>query len=187
MSKTRIAVTDKRLLMIKHLYGEEVCPEKLNELLEDPECQVAFEKFIRVKTQLENPALRRRKTVPDDVVNRVFASAARPRLRRVWSMPVRRPKRLTIVGGAVAAAACVLFLWFISVPQNDVPEAEPPATSEELQWDDTQDRIEMQQALSVVRQRTSPELWDESAVMKLDSLRLDSGPSGVETASAVPQ
>ena len=187
MSKKRTTDTDKRLLLIKHLYGEDVSSEKLKELLEDPENQAAYEEFNRVKTQLENPALRRRVAAPDDVVDRVFASAARPRPRRIWSRPVRRPQRLTLVGGTLAAAACVLFLWFLSVPQNDVPEAEPPSASEELQWDDTQDRIEMQQALSVVRQRTSPDLWDESAVMKLDSLRLDSGPTGVETASTTPQ
>ncbi len=187
MSKKRTTDIDQRLLLIKHLYGEDVSTEKLQELLEDPENQAEYEEFNRVKTQLENPALRRRVTAPDDVVDRVIASAARPGPRRYWSRPVRRPKRLTLVGGTLAAAACVLFLWFLSVPQNEVPEAEPPSASEELQWDDTQDRIEMQQALSVVRQRTSPDLWDESAVMKLDSLQLNTSPSGVGTASTIPQ
>lgn len=187
MSKKRTTDIDQRLLLIKHLYGEDVSMEKLQELLEVPENRAEYEEFSRVKTQLENPALRRHVTAPEDVVDRVFASAAQPGSRRFWSGPVHRPKRLTLVGGVFAAAACVLFLLFLPGPQNEIPEAEPPSASEELQWDDTQDRIEMQQALSVVRQRTSPDLWDESAVMKLDSLQLDTSPSGVGTASTIPQ
>ncbi len=187
MSKKRTADIDQRSLLIKHLYGEDVSTEKLKELLENPENRAEYEEFKRVKTQLENPALRRRVTAPEDVVDRVFASATRPGPRRFGSGSVRRPKRLVLVGGAFAAAACVLFLLFLSGPQNEIPEVEPPSASEELQWDDTQDRIEMQQALSVVRQRTSPDLWDESAVMKLDSLQLDTSPSGVGTASTTPQ
>ena len=60
---------------------------------------------------------------------------------------------------------------------------------EPVNWDDTQERIEMQQTLNVVRQRTRPDLWDESAVMRLDSLagNLNSSPSGVESASTLPQ
>ena len=187
MSKKRTTDIDQRSLLIKHLYGEDVNTEKLQELLKDPENRAEYEEFKRVKAQLENPALRRRVTAPEDVVDRVFASAVRPGPRRFGRGAIRRPKRLVLVGGAFAAAACVLFLLFLSGPQNEIPEVEPPSASEELQWDDTQDRIEMQQALSVVRQRTSPDLWDDSAVMKLDSLQLDTSPSGVGTVSTTPQ
>ncbi len=174
---------DPRLLLIKHLYGEEVSKEKLNELLEDPENRSEYEEHTRVKKQLENPALRKNVSAPSEVVERVFSLTSRP--RHDWSRPVRRPLRLAFVSGALATAASVLLLFFFPSTPSEIPEAE--VASEQLQWDDTQDRIEIQHALSVVRQRTSPDLWDESAVMNLDSLPFNSSPSGVETASSTPQ
>ncbi len=189
MPKKKTTDIDKKLCLIQHLYGEDDRTGNLYELLENSEDRAEYEAFSRVKAQLENPALRMRVTAPDEVVDRLFVSAARPKPRQFWIRSIRRPRRLVLAGGVCAAAACAFFLLFLPGQNSDPPAVEPSSAVEELQWDDTQERIEMQHALSVVRQRTSPDLWDESAVMKLDSLEgvLDTSPPGVGTVSTTPQ
>lgn len=177
---------EQELLLIRHLYGEDVDRENLHEILEDPEIQLEYEKLLQVKSQLGNSVLRRHVTTPAGVVDHVFVAAAQAGSRRFWSGPVRRSGRLILLSSVGAVAACVLFLLFL--PGTDPsPVPEPVSATEELEWDDTQERIEMQRALSVVRQRTSPELWDESDVVNLDSLQqvFDKSPSGLSAASTV--
>ncbi len=190
MPKKRITKIDEKLLLVQHLYGEKDSSTKLDEILEDPENQEEFKNLQHVKQQMENTSLRRLIAVPDDVLNRIFV-AARPRSPRFWSGAVRRPRRLILLGGVGAMTACLIFIFLIPNQQVESPnpEASQTSSSVELQWDDTRDRIVMQQALSVVRQRTSPDLWDESEVMKLDSLQDISNATqpGVEVVSAPSQ
>ena len=181
---------EQQLLLLQHLYGEEVSENEVRRILEDPENQSEYEALKGVKQKLENPALRKSVSVPEDVVRQVFA-AARSRSSYTWHEPVRRPRRSVILSGIGAFVTCVVALLVLFLPQGEDPPSEINQIPDtvELQWDDTQERIEMQQALSIVRQRTSPDLWDESQVMKLDSLQniLNTGRLGVETVSTSPQ
>ena len=182
---------DKKLLLIQHLYGEREDAEELKELLKDPACRAEYGVLRAVKRKLENRALRRPVTAPEDAVDQIVASA-RPKLTPIWSLPTSRLKRFAVLGGAGAIAACLLVVFLFSEAPTEygaVVSDEAPDPVELMNWDDTQERIEMQQTLNVVRQRTRPDLWDESAVMRLDSLagNLNSSPSGVESASTLPQ
>ena len=182
---------DKKLLLIQHLYGEREDAEELKELLKDPACRAEYGVLRDVKRKLENRALRRPVTAPEDAVDHIIASA-RPKLTPIWKLPTSRSKRISVLGGVGAVAACLLVVFLLLGRQSQESavisdEVQDPA--ELVNWDDTQERIEMQQTLNVVRQRTRPDLWDESAVMRLDSLagNLNSSPSGVESASTLPQ
>ncbi len=171
MPKKRTTEIDEKLLLIQHLYGEGDSSEILDEILEDPKNQEKFKRLLHVKQQMESPSLRRSIAVPEQTLSQIFI-AARSKSPRLWSGMVRRPRPLILIGGVGAVTACLLFIFLLPTEQPESPILEDPQTSSsvELQWDDTRDRVVMQQALSVVRQRTSPDLWDESEVMKLDSL-----------------
>ena len=182
---------DKKLLLIQHLYGDREDAEELKELLKDPAWRAEYQALRDVKRKLENRALRRPVTAPESAVDKIIASA-RPKLTPIWKLPTSRSKRFAVLGGVGAVAACLLVVFLLPGRQTQEPavisdEVQDPA--ELVNWDDTQERIEMQQTLNVVRQRTRPDLWDESAVMRLDSLagNLNSSPSGVESASTLPQ
>lgn len=182
---------DKELLLIQHLYGEKEDAEELNELLKDPALRAEYRALRDVKRKLENRALRRPVTAPEDAVDQIIASV-RPKLTPIWKLPTSRSKRFAALGGVAAVAACLLVVFLLPERQTQEPAVisdEAPNPAEVMKWDDTQERIEMQQTLNVVRQRTRPDLWDESAVIRLDSLagNLDSSPSGVESASTLPQ
>ena len=182
---------DKKLLLIQHLYGEREDAEELKELLKDPACRAEYQALRDVKRKLENRALRRPVTAPESAVDKIIASA-RPKLTPIWKLPTGRSKRFAVLGGVGAVAACLLVVFLIPGRQTQEPAViseESLSPEEMVKWDDTQERIEMQQTLNVVRQRTRPDLWDESAVMRLDSLagNLNSSPSGVESASTLPQ
>ena len=182
---------DEKLLLIQHLYGEKEDAEELSELLKDPANRAEYEALREVKRKLKNRALRRSVTAPEDAVDQIIASA-RPKLTPIWKLPTGRSRRIVVLGGVGAAAACLLFVFLLSGRQAQEPAVtsdEIPNPVELIKWDDTQERIEMQQTLNVVRQRTRPDLWDESAVIRLDSLagNLDTSPSGVESASTLPQ
>ncbi len=182
---------DKKLLLIQHLYGEREDAEELKELLKDPACRAEYEVLRAVKRKLENRALRRPVSAPEDAIDKIIAST-RPKLTPIWKLPARRSKRFAVLGGAAAVAACLLVVFLLPGRQTQEPAVisdEVPNPVELVNWDDTQKRIEMQQTLNVVRQRTRPDLWDESAVMRLDSIagNLNSSPSGVESASTLPQ
>ena len=182
---------DKELLLIQHLYGEREDVEELNELLKDPACRAEYQALRDVKRKLENRALRRPVTAPEDAVDQIVASA-RPKLTPIWKLPTSRSKRFAVLGGVGAVAACLLVVLLLPGQQTQEPAVvsdEVPNPVELVNWDDTQERIEMQQTLNVVRQRTRADLWDESAVIRLDSLvgNLNSSPSGVESASTLPR
>lgn len=182
---------DKELLLIQHLYGEKEDAEELNELLKDPALRAEYGALRDVKRKLENRALRRPVTAPQDAVDQIIASV-RPKLTPIWKLPSSRSKQFAVLGGMAVVAACLLVVFLLPGRQTQEPAVisdEAPNPAEVVKWDDTQERIEMQQTLNVVRQRTRPDLWDESAVIRLDSLagNLDSSPSGVESASTLPQ
>ncbi len=182
---------DKELLLIQHLYGEKEDAEELKELLKDPALRAEYEALRDVKRKLENRALRRPVTAPEDAVDQIIAST-RPKLTLIWKLPSSRSKQFAVLGGVAAVAACLLVVFLLPGRQTQEPAVisdEAPNPAELVKWDDTQERIEMQQTLNVVRERTRPDLWDESAVIRLDSLagNLDSSPSGVESASTLPQ
>lgn len=182
---------DKKLLLIQHLYGEREDAEELKELLRDPVWRAEYQALRDVKRKLENRALRRPVTAPEDAVDQIVVSA-RPKLTPIWKLPTSRSKRFAVLGGVGAVAACLLVVFLLPGRQTQEPaviSGEAPNPAELVKWDDTQERIEMQQSLNVVRQRTRPDLWDESAVIRLDSLagNLDSSPSGVESASTLPR
>ena len=182
---------DKELLLIQHLYGDREDAKELNELLRDPALRAEYEALRDVKRKLENRALRKPVIAPGDAVDQIIVST-RPKLTPIWKLPISRSKRFAVLGGVGAVAACLLVVFLLPGRQAQEPavildEASNPV--ELVNWDDTQERIEMQQTLNVVRERTRPDLWDESAVIRLDSLagNLDSSPSGVESASTLPQ
>jgi len=181
---------DSKLLLLQYLYHEKINPEGLYELLKDPMMLKEYEALKLVKNQLGSSCSHREASPPDDVVDHILTKArqkgAYHRGRSFISAT-----RLSVIGSIGVAVACALiFFW---IPNEDSDESPPEQTQAienlELQWDDTQDRIEIQQALRVVRQRTSPELWDESDVMKLDSLSdlSNTTPLGVEVTSSTSQ
>ncbi|MCY4158803.1 MAG: hypothetical protein OXE92_06590 [Bacteroidetes bacterium] len=190
MPKKNKIHTDEKLLLIQHIYGEQVNENELGEILLVPENRKEYEILKNVKEKLESSSLRKHTSVSEEVIKQIFL-AARPQSPRYWSGMTRRPRRLVLLTGMGAVTACVLFILFSNRPQSETPRPEINQISDtiELQWDDTQDRIEMQQALSIVRQRINPDLWDESEVMKLDSLPdvLTNTRRGFETASNTPQ
>ena len=182
--------SDSKLLLLKYLYHEEVNPEGLYELLRDPVMLQEYEALKHVKNQLDSSYPQRNASPPDDVSDHILTKARQKGAyhRRTSFFPT---KRLSVIGGIGAAVACALIFFWISQTENDQGSPEQTQTIEnlELQWDDTQDRIEIQQALRIVRQRTNPDLWDESDVMKLDSLSDLSSTTlpGVEVTSSTSQ
>ena len=165
---------DKRLQLLEHLYGEASDPEALKALLADPELREEFGHLEEVRDILASGMGRQLPHAPEAAVDRVM-EAALPRPRRVYMGRQLRPRRIMIMAGALSAAAAIVALLILgSQPRDEVPEVAvmPQQTDPDtvLKWDDTDDFIQMRQTLSVVRQRTSPQLWDESAVMSLDSI-----------------
>lgn len=172
MSKKSKTDRDTGLLLVRHLYDDEEFSEASSEkLLQDPDYRHEYEVLSGVTQQLQSSSSQRQVSAPKDAVRRIL-SAARVRRSRFPSRPIR----LVVLGGIGAAAACILLAVLLSPPQQDKLE---------LQWDDTLDRIQMQQTLTVMRQRTSPDLWDESEVMTLDSLAKTTRP-GIEVISTNP-
>ena len=165
-------------LLIRHLYGEQVSETSLQELLQDPECRHQYEALNGVTQELQNSSSARRMPAPEDTVSRVFA-AARSRRSRFAGRPVR----LVVLGGVGAVAASILLVLLFPATQQ---ETEPTTHTLELQWDDTPSRIQTQQTLNVMQLRTAPDLWDESAVMTLDSLAKTTLP-GVEIVGTNPR
>ncbi|MDE2955596.1 MAG: hypothetical protein OXU68_01100 [Bacteroidota bacterium] len=165
---------DKRLQLLEHLYGEVSDPQALKALLADPELREEFGHLEEVRDVLASGMGRTLPHAPKAAVDRVM-QAALPRPRRVYMGRRLRPRRIVILAGALSAAAAIVALLILgSQPRDEVPEvaevehqADPDTV---LKWDDTDDFIQVRQTLSVVRQRTSPQLWDESAVMSLDSI-----------------
>ena len=167
--------------MLQHLYREVSDPDELKELLEDPELRKEFGELEEVHHYLESGMGRTRPHAPEDSVERVMnAATARPRPDGIKVFR-RRPRRIWILGGSLSAAAAVLaiLIWadrpepLPSEPAEFIGQRDEAASDTVLTWDDTDDFIEIRQSLSVVRQRTSPQLWDESAVMTLDSIPSD--------------
>lgn len=181
---------DPRFLILQKLYAEDVSAEELRELLKSPEHRKEYEKFLKIKQQLETPSLRQNASVPDHVLERIFA-AARPVKSRFWVVAARRPSRRAVLGGisVITASAATILLLMLTQEKPADPNPQPTSEAVELQWEDTRDRIVMQQTVNVVRQRTSVNLWDESAVMNLDSLMGLSNTSlpGVEAVSVSTQ
>ncbi|MCY4172396.1 MAG: hypothetical protein OXE59_08310 [Bacteroidetes bacterium] len=176
--------TERKRLLLKYLYREEVDTEQLYELLNDSGNLEEFETMKAVKKQLENPAQRQNVSVSEDVVNRVLLVAKQKSKR------AQRTPRLAIFGSIGTVAVCALFVLLQTIQNDEEPIQDSNQTSSqvEIQWDDTQERIEMQQALNIVRQRTNPDLWDESDVIRLDSLyQPTSSLPGVQTARSTPQ
>jgi len=176
---------DSKLLLLKHLYREEVDPQKMYELLSDSENLEEFEALKGVKSQLENHAPRHEVSAPKEIVDRVLL-IAKQKSRRVQ----RAPKLAWIGSVSTVAVIAFIVLWQTSTKDEQVDLDFSGAPSQvELQWDDTQERIEMQQALNIVRQRTNPDLWDESEVIRLDSFsnQPSSTLPGVQTTSSTSQ
>jgi len=171
MSQKSKIDSDSKLLLLKYLYHEDINPVGLYELLKDPMTLEEYEALKVAKNQLDSSCSHRMISPPDDVVAHIFTKAHRKSIqdhrKSVFSV-----RRLSVIGGIGAALACALIFVWIPRQEGDStsPEQHQTIENSDLQWDDTRDRIEIQQALRIVRQRTSPDLWDESDVMKLDSL-----------------
>lgn len=62
---------------------------------------------------------------------------------------------------------------------EDTVQAEPDAAAKDTEptWDESEHLVDVYGRLAIVRARSSGVLWDESAVMSLDSLPTD--PTGV--------
>ncbi len=190
MSKKNNSEPNRKLLLIEYLYREQVDSQELYELLSDPENLEEFEVLKRVKHQLENRALRREVLAPEEVIDRVLL-IAKQKSRRTKRRSILSVPRLALIGSMTTVAVIALVMLLPTTQKdNDLPTDATQVSSQlELQWDDTQERIEMQQALNIVRQRTSPDLWDESEVIRLDSLSddLTSTRTGVQTTRSTPQ
>lgn len=187
---------DKKLRLVQHLFGESANPEELEELLQDSDLMNEYAELCDVQRLLDSGAARGRPKAPEAAINRIVAAAG-PKIRPFGHRPVRRVRRVAMWGGISAAAAALLLIliWPQSVSESPsesgVVEIRPPMplTDSELSWDDTQDYIELRQSLRVVRERTSPQLWDESAVMNLDSIPASASDllQGLGVVSASPR
>lgn len=189
---------DNRFQLLKHLYGEKLDPEALKALLADPELQKEFSHLEEVRHVLASGKGRQQPHAPEAAVTRILdATAPRPSRIYVGRMRRPRPRRIMMLAGGLTAAAAIVALFVLgSQPRDDEPElsdtgqqtiSEAPDTT--LTWDDTDDFIQLRQTLSVVRQRTSPQLWDESAVMTLDSIPDNPAGTlpGLQTVSTGPR
>ena len=167
------------LQLLKHLYREESDPEALQALLEDPELQQEFGQLEEMRDVLASGMGRAQPRAPEPAVNRII-EAATTEPGPIYMGPIRRSRRrrIMLLTSVITGAAAVVALLILTFqPRNEIPEAESLTEQQEqtapdttLTWDDTDDFIQIRQSFSVVRQRTSPQLWDESAVMTLDSI-----------------
>lgn len=189
---------NKKLQLLKHLYREESDPEVLKVLLEDPELRKEFSDLEEMRDVLASGMGRAQPRAPEPAVNLIIEAAA-TEPGPIYMGPFRRSRRrrIMLLTSVITGAAAVVALLILTFqPRNEVQEAESLTVEQEqttpdttLKWDDSDDFIQIRQSLSVVRQRTSPVLWDESAVMTLDSIPNNPGSSlpGIHTVSTRPR
>ena len=187
---------ERKLRIMQHLYGEAANPEELEQWLEDARLRKDYAELREVHRLLASGTARAGpQRPPSNAVDRIMEAAASKRGRRNGS--ARRVRHAAVWGGVSVAAVSLLLLLIWPDADRDtasesaVTETEglTPAAKPELTWDDTQEFMEVHQRLNVVRQRMSPLLWDESAVMTLDSIPDTPGTllSGFGVVSTGPQ
>ena len=167
---------EARLRLLEHLYGEVQDSGELAELLVDPVLREEYRSMENVRHLLDSGMGREHPGPPAEALDRIMRSVVR-RPRRIYFGPVRRRRRVVAMAGAMATVTMVLTILIWTglsdkeplVLDSVVNQSESVGLDPPLTWDDTDDFIKMRQTLSVVRQRTSPRLWDESAVMSLES------------------
>lgn len=166
---------DKRLQLLRHLYGELEDERELRSLLEDEEAVAEYVALSESKRALD---LWRRPSRPDPaVVDRLVAAASRRRLRVVW--------RRTAYA-AIAAAAVIAGIVALSATREEVPQ-DPLAGSdaqEELSWDEAGSLVDIHSRISALNARSSTQLWDAADVMSLDSLPATGTLNGISTANS---
>ena len=113
---------------------------------------------------------------PDPTVIDAVVAAAR------WPTRLRLVRRRPVYWLSAAASAAILIavgVFWPGEPEESAPvavedtvEAEPVAAGEEAEpaWDEAEDLVDVHRRLAIVKARSSEILWDESAVMSLDSL-----------------
>ena len=191
---------DRRLRIVQHLFGELQDPADLEQLLQDGDVRAEYAALLCAKRALDARRDRNHQALRPDpaTLDRLMAAAGR---RRRVLLPARLPiRRVRRIGAATAAlAACALFLLFQfgvigTSPESSAPDVAAsqaaPASVEEgassaYTWDETEQLLGVHRRLSMVRARSSVLLWDESAVMSLDSLPTtpSQGLGGLEAAS----
>ena len=186
---------EPRLRLIQHLYGEADAAGELRTLLRDPELRAEYESFQRIKQDLDSGIGRTRVEAPPLQIDVTRPHSRYARFAK-QAGPVRRVRGPIVWASAVATAALIAFLVWPDTSTEDeqatdgsIPlqyeeviagESPPPPAAADLAWDDTRERVHLWQSMDVIRERTSPELWDQSAVMSLDSLLLQaSSPVGL--------
>ncbi len=170
---------DDRYFLLRDLYEGSPDPERISALLEDDELRAEYEEFCTAKHALDACDKRR----PDPaVIDAVVAAARMPtRLRLVRRRPV-----YWLSAAASVAVLVVVGVFRAGEPEEpamvvleDTVQAEPEAAAKEAEpaWDESEHLVDVYGRLAIVRARSSEVLWDESAVMSLDSLPAD--PTGV--------
>ena len=170
---------NKRILLLKHLYQEELDAETLKALLADPELAEEFAHLEEMRHVLASGMGRVLPKAPEEAVLRIMQAAELPPRRPVTGQ-MRLPKRRIVwLAGAFSAvtAVFVMLMLFGSEPieeqadlLTDQQQSEEVRSDTTLTWDDTEDLIEIRRSISVLHERTSPQLWDESTIMTLDSV-----------------
>ena len=157
---------ERKLHLVQHLYGEAASSEELEKLLQDSDLRREYAEFSNLKHLLDSGVARTRNRAPGAAVNRIMEHAARGR-HSFGHGPARRLRRIAVWGGAsIAAAAMLLILiWSDDPPETPLESPEvtamPPAaplSEPDLPWDDIHELMEVRRSISVVRQRTSPQL-----------------------------
>lgn len=169
----------------------------LDGYLEDDMLRREYDALREAKRSLDAREAQR----PDpEVFARVMEAAKRRRLRLISGRHAR-PRRLRIIY-ALSAAAVVLLaltagLFRVLLPGADVASLDPPAeqgeevaataaqiedslpaverpsTLAEPAWDEANDLVDVHSRLNLIRARSHAQLWDESAVISLDSIPMD--------------
>ena len=166
---------DKRLQLLRHLYGELEDERELRSLLEDEEAVAEYVGLSESKRALD---LWRPPSRPNpEAVDRVMSVASRKRLRVVW----RRTAYAAIAAAAVIAGIVALNAAREEVPQDPLAGSDAP---EELSWDEAGSLVDIHSRISALNARSSTQLWDAADVMSLDSLPVNSTLNGISAANS---
>lgn len=192
---------EKRLRIVRHLFGEPLEPDILERYLDDDALRTEYDALCEAKRSLDAREAQR----PDpEILARIMEVAGRRPLQAVTVGGVRwRPRRLRLVY-ALSTAAVVLValtagLFRVLLPDAEVRSLDAPveqgeeiavmaapaedglpvavfdedSTRAEPAWDEANDLVDVHSRMNLIRARSHAQLWDESAVMSLDSIPMD--------------
>lgn len=199
MRSSNLANMEKRLRLVQHLFGEPLEPDILDGYLEDKALRREYDALCEAKRSLDAREAQR----PDpEVLVRVMEAAGRRRLRLINGGHAR-PQRLRLIyalsAAAVVLVALTAGLFRVLVPGAEVASLDAPVergeeiaataaqvgdslpvvvpeqipTMLEPAWDEAESLVDVHSRLNLIRARSHAQLWDESAVISLDSIPSD--------------